>query len=81
MPLTMSTASLARFFGVPPYSSSRLFHHGDMKFMRDVGAAHVEVHAVEAGLLRPLGGVDVLAGDVLDLGDGERPDHVPMEVG
>ena len=49
--------------------------------MHDVAAAHVEVDAVEAGLLRPLGGVDVLLRDLLDLGDGERPDHVAVEVG
>ena len=48
--------------------------------MAYVAASHVEVHAVIAGLLRALRGIDVLADDVLDLRDGERPDHVAVEV-
>jgi len=49
--------------------------------VHDVAAAHVEIDAVEAGLLSALRGIYVLLDDPLDLGNSERPDHVAMEVG
>ena len=62
MPLMMSTTNLARFFWRAPVLVVAPVPPGRQEVHPDVGAAHVEVDAVEAGLLRALGGVDVLAG-------------------
>jgi len=48
--------------------------------VHDVAARHVEVDPVEPGLLGALGGIDVLLGDLLYLGDAERSRYITVEV-